>query len=195
MWTMQHSTFESWMSYLQVSAGGYHIVLRRSDGHAVAHGSNLEGQCHIPDLDAGVSYIKVSAGARQTVLLRNDGNAVAYGDNTLGQCENSTVITQYYFRRHVFRLLPYTVLCRSDGRTVACGLATPTRARYLGGAWVLDQVGATMDYTPSKAESVRVAANRFGADLLGFHLFLLSSCGNATRKGPQFTLAIILGTP
>lgn len=41
-----------------VSAGGYHTVLLRSDGRAVACGERSSGECDIPTLDEGTSYIQ-----------------------------------------------------------------------------------------------------------------------------------------
>eukprot|EP00435_Cladocopium_sp_Y103_P011108 s3661_g2.t2 len=45
------------MSYTHVSAGGCHTVLVRSDGHAVACGMKLSGQCDIPPPEPGTCYI------------------------------------------------------------------------------------------------------------------------------------------
>merc|ERR1712045_44026 len=58
----------------------------RSDGTAVACGSNSYGRCIIPALDGGVTYTQVAAGLRHTVLLRSDGTAAACGGNSEGQC-------------------------------------------------------------------------------------------------------------
>ena len=74
------------MSYTQVSAGGSHTVLLRSDGSAITCGQNFAGQCNIPPLEEGVSYRQVSAGWYHTVLLRSDGSVVEYGNNTFTQC-------------------------------------------------------------------------------------------------------------
>ena len=46
------------MSYTQVSAGGDHSVLLRSDGSAVTCGLNRYGQCSIPPVaTAGGCYL------------------------------------------------------------------------------------------------------------------------------------------
>ena len=50
------------VSYTQVAAGGYHTVLLRSDGRAVACGYNGDGQCTLPEPGDGVSYTQVAAG-------------------------------------------------------------------------------------------------------------------------------------
>ena len=72
------------MTYTQVSAGGYHTVLLRSDGFAAACGHNECKQCNVPPLDEGVTYAQVSAGGCHTALLRSDGCAVAFGQNVDG---------------------------------------------------------------------------------------------------------------
>jgi hypothetical protein len=73
------------MTYTQVSAGGCHAMLLRSDGSAVACGQNDWRQCSIPPLDENVTYTQVSAGDYHTVLLRSDGCAVACGSNVNGK--------------------------------------------------------------------------------------------------------------
>ena len=72
------------MSYTQVSSGRMHMVLLRSDGQAVACGSNSKGQCDLPVLEEGMSYTHMSAFGSHTVLLRSDGQAVACGFNHYG---------------------------------------------------------------------------------------------------------------
>jgi hypothetical protein len=67
------------MAYIQISAGTSHTVLIRSDGCAVAVGSNRYGQCNIPPLDERMAYSQISAGMGCTVLVRSDGSAVAAG--------------------------------------------------------------------------------------------------------------------
>ena len=97
-----------------------HTVLLRSDGQAVACGSNSHGQCNIPPTEAGISYIQVSGGGLHIVLLRSDGQAVACGQNFDGRCsippldEGLSYSQVSAGRRH-------TVLLRSDGQAVACG--------------------------------------------------------------------------
>lgn len=51
----------------QVSAGGLHTLLLRSDGRVVACGSNGCGQCQIPPLDegSGLSYTEVSGAPKK----------------------------------------------------------------------------------------------------------------------------------
>ena len=72
--------------YTQISAGFHHTVLLRSDGFAVAVGSNGFGQCNIPRLDEELEYTRISADIGHTVLLCSDGRALAIGKNVDGQC-------------------------------------------------------------------------------------------------------------
>ena len=105
-----------------VSAGEYHTVLLRSDGSAVACGSNVDGQTRIPALPrAGVTYTQVSAGGGHTVLLRSDGTAVACGRNGAGQCDIPTLDAQTSYTQ-VSAGGCHTVLLRSDGQVVICGI-------------------------------------------------------------------------
>src|SRR5262245_54234235 len=73
-------------SAVEVSAGGGHTVVRRSDGSVVAWGDNLDGQCNVPALPPGLSYVEVAAGGLHTVARRSDGSVVACGYNANGQC-------------------------------------------------------------------------------------------------------------
>ncbi|CAL1152393.1 unnamed protein product [Cladocopium goreaui] len=105
-----------------VSAGEYHTVLLRSDGCAVACGSNVDGQTRIPALpSAGVAYTQVSAGGGHTVLLRSDGTAVACGKNGAGQCDIPPLDAQTSYTQ-VSAGGCHTVLLRSDGQVVTCGM-------------------------------------------------------------------------
>lgn len=71
---------------MQVAAGGWHTVLLRSDGTAVAFGLSFHGQCTISPLEDGLTYMQVAAGEVHTVLLRSDGTAVAFGCLDDGRC-------------------------------------------------------------------------------------------------------------
>ena len=110
-------------SYTQVSTGRYHTMLLRSDGHAVACGSNDSGRCSIPRLALNMSYSQVSAGQNHTMLLRSDGNAVACGCNVFGQCNIPPLEEGIYMDllRPISAGGFQTVLLRSDDRVVACG--------------------------------------------------------------------------
>ena len=109
------------LSYTQVSAGGAHTVLLRSDGSVVACGANNWGQCNIPPLDEGLSYTQVSAGSFQTVLLRSDGSVVAFGASHEGQCKIPRLDDGVSYTQ-VSAGCGHTVLLRSDGSVVAFGL-------------------------------------------------------------------------
>src|SRR5687768_6761928 len=70
--------------FVEVAAGGYHTVARRSDGSVVAWG--LGDVCTVPALPAGLTFVEVAAGRSHMVARRSDGSVVAWGDNYLGQC-------------------------------------------------------------------------------------------------------------
>src|SRR5262245_59400283 len=73
-------------AFVEVSAGAYHTVVRRSDGSVVAWGTDCDGQCSVPALPAGLTYVEVATGGGHIVALRSDGSVVAWGMNYYGQC-------------------------------------------------------------------------------------------------------------
>ena len=58
-------------TYTHVVAGGYHTVLKRSDGVVVAYGSNSHGECDIPKLPDGLMYFS----PQKVVLQEGSGKA------------------------------------------------------------------------------------------------------------------------
>merc|ERR1711988_1554048 len=59
----------------------------KSDGTVAAIGYNGQGQCDIPELEAGLTYTQVAAGVSHSLLLKSDGTAAAIGYNGSGQCD------------------------------------------------------------------------------------------------------------
>ena len=76
------------LSYVEVAAGNYYTVARRSDGSVVAWGNNSWGQRNVPALPPGFSYVEVAAGYAHLVARLSDGSVVAWGLNNQG----STVV-------------------------------------------------------------------------------------------------------
>jgi hypothetical protein len=72
---------------VDVAAGEYYSVARRSDGSVVAWGKNTSGQCDVPPLPSGVTYVELAAGDNHCIARRSDGTAVAWGFNGAGQCD------------------------------------------------------------------------------------------------------------
>ena len=108
------------MTYTQVSAGGKHTVLLRSDGHAIACRENDYGQCDIPPLNPGLSYIYMSAGCFHTVLFQNDGQVVVCGSGIEGELKIPP-LDEGTFYTWVSSGYEHAVLLRSDGCAVTCG--------------------------------------------------------------------------
>eukprot|EP00438_Fugacium_kawagutii_P033996 Skav211211 [mRNA] locus=scaffold934:85694:86911:- [translate_table: standard] len=146
--------------YTQVAAGGMHTVLLRSDGSAVACGSNSLGQCDIPPLGDGVTYAQV-AGNAHTVLLRSDGSAVACGYNENRQCDIPPLDDGLTYTQ-VSAGGIHTVLLRSDGSAVACGF-------YIDGRCDIPPLKGGLTYTQVSAGD--------------FHTVLLRSDGSAVACG------------
>jgi hypothetical protein len=74
------------LSYVEVAAGLYHNIARRSDGSLVVWGDDTWVGSGVPALPAGLSYVEVAAGAYHNVARRSDGSVVAWGMNSSGQC-------------------------------------------------------------------------------------------------------------
>src|SRR5688572_17415212 len=72
--------------FVELAAGGFHTVARRSNGSVVAWGENGYAQCNVPALPSGLSYVEIAAGWSHTVGRRSDGSVVAWGYNNSGQC-------------------------------------------------------------------------------------------------------------
>ncbi|CAK0816528.1 unnamed protein product, partial [Prorocentrum cordatum] len=191
------------LSYTQVAAGGAHTVLLRSDGTAVAFGSNDRGQCAVPALDGGLSYTQVAAGGAHTVLIRSDGTAVAFGWNLYGRCAVPALDGGLSYTQ-VAAGGEHTVLLRSDGTAVAFGWnregqcsvpaldgALTYTARLLVGATLLLQAsldgGAVRFLTLGGVERCRVRAAP-GAPLAGVRDWLAGELG-AGRLGPGLARA------
>ena len=69
-------------AFVQVAAGNYHTVARRSDGSVVAWGSNQSSQCTVPALPSGLSYVEATARTVHTVARWR-------GEGTGHRCANS----------------------------------------------------------------------------------------------------------
>jgi hypothetical protein len=74
------------LSYVEVSAGLYHSLVRRSDGAVLAFGANSAGQCAVPPIPAGLSCVELAAGSEHSVARLSDGSLLAWGSNAYGQC-------------------------------------------------------------------------------------------------------------
>ena len=99
---------------MSISAGYCYTIGLRSDGTAIALGSNRNGEC---STEAWRSVVAVSAGYSHTVGLRSDGTVVAVGLNDQGQCNteawrNIVAVSAGY---------SHTVGLRSDGTVIAVG--------------------------------------------------------------------------
>jgi hypothetical protein len=73
------------LSYTAIAAGVNHSLALLSDGTLAAFGLNVDGQCNVPALPAGVSYVEVAAGAHHTLARRSDGTLLGFGGNLDGQ--------------------------------------------------------------------------------------------------------------
>jgi hypothetical protein len=134
------------MRYVAGAAGSEHTVMIRSDGFAVACGWNVDGQCNVPDLPAGMRYVAAAAKGNQTVLIRSDGSAVAFGCNWKGACNIEALPARM---RYVAVSAGgfHTLLFRNDGKVLACGDNGHGRC-------VVPQLLAGAEYVPPDTRSV-----------------------------------------
>ncbi len=136
-------------SIRQVSTGGYHTLILRSNGTVSAFGagktntgnSRLHGQSIVP---AGLSnVIAVAAGGSHSLALRSDGTVVAWGAGTSGEFAHgqSTVPSglNNVMRIFVGNLQSYAM--KTDGSIVGWGLNATVPN---GVSNVLDLVGGEM---------------------------------------------------
>jgi hypothetical protein len=109
------------LTYVEVSAGGLHSILRRSDGTAVTFGNNGWGQLNgQPALPAGLTYVEVAAGSAFNLARRSDGSVVAWGYSSGGATSVPALpagLTYVDIDAGGFALAR-----RSDGSAVAWGL-------------------------------------------------------------------------
>jgi Tol biopolymer transport system component len=71
---------------VEVSAGGYHTLVRLSDGRVLSWGSCLDQQCNVPPAPPGTEVVEIAAGLYHSLLRFSDGSIVAWGRNVEGQC-------------------------------------------------------------------------------------------------------------
>ncbi|CAK0884772.1 unnamed protein product [Prorocentrum cordatum] len=133
----------------------------RSDGTAVACGSNSGGQCGLPALAEGLSFTQVAARKFRNVLLRSDGTAAACGWNFRGPCDLPAPAEGLSFTQ-VATGFYHTVLLQSDGTAVACGSNAQGQCDF-----------------PAQAESLSFTQVAAGGD----HTVLLQSDGTAVACG------------
>src|SRR5436853_3221033 len=105
-------------AFVDLEAGSFHTVARRSDGSVVVWGSNGFGLCNVPALPVGLTYVGIAAGAYHSAALRSDGSVVAWGNNATGEC-NVPVLPGGLVYVEVAAGANYTVARRSDGSVVA----------------------------------------------------------------------------
>lgn len=179
----------------------HHTVLLRSDGSAVAFGSNIEGQCEIPSLPDGLTYTAVAAAGHHTVLLLSDGRCIACGSNDNGQC-NIPPPDQGKSYVQIAAGNKHTVLLTNDGAAIAVGDSTygQTSIPVLEEGLSYEQITAAMHTTiliRSDGKVVSCGDNSFGqCDIVcpvgksivqisagDFHTLLLLSDGSAVAFG------------
>lgn len=105
------------MTYTKVMAGSSHAVALRSDGRAIAWGSNNFGQCAVPPLPPGMTYTGGEVVTNSTALLRSDGTIVQFGQSQYAV----PALPQGMRYEQLSRDDQGLMLLRSDGEVVALG--------------------------------------------------------------------------
>jgi hypothetical protein len=107
------------LTNVEIAAGLFHSLARRSDGSVVAWGSNSDGQTNVPALPPGRTYSELGAGAAHTVARRSDGTVVAWGRNVEGQCDVPAGLT-------------FVEVAAGGNHTVARGISTLASIEIVG---------------------------------------------------------------
>jgi len=167
---------------VEVSAGAWHTIARRSDGEVVAWGRNTDGQCDVPALPAGKHYVEVAAGGYHSVARRSDGVVVAWGQNYDGQCNVPLLPGGVHYEEIAAGLL-HTVARRSDGKAKA---------------WGSNNFGqANAPWMSAGQAAVRVAAGEFHSLLIRNDGVILSWGANSdgqiahTPQAPQAPVTFV----
>ena len=94
-----------------VCCGGFHTVIHKLDGTAVASGLNLHGQCTLPTWPPDEKYKQVHAGYTHTGLLHLDGNQKAKQHNRNRKAPDLLILCRlhYYIGQVVCPCVPYTL--------------------------------------------------------------------------------------
>lgn len=123
--------------YVQVDAGGTlqcpalgttcssigHLVAVRSDGAAVAWGSNSNGQATVPPAPPGAFYMQAAAGALHSLFLLSDGTIAGAGSNSAGQALGAPPPPFGLPYIQVAAGLNHSLALRIDGQVAAWGLS------------------------------------------------------------------------
>jgi alpha-tubulin suppressor-like RCC1 family protein len=81
-WGLQKLPGMPLTGFVQVSAGGEHMLALRADGSITGWGRNDYGQASPP---AGRNYTAIAAGGEHSLALKADGSIVGWGRNNYGQ--------------------------------------------------------------------------------------------------------------
>lgn len=79
--------------YVEVAAGYYHVVARRSDGEVVEWGPHPSGPPDVPPLQAGTSYLAISAGNDSSIgIVGATSTYVTFAAGCAGSQPASTLV-------------------------------------------------------------------------------------------------------
>jgi alpha-tubulin suppressor-like RCC1 family protein len=107
--------------FVRASVVSPHALALLNDGTIRGFGNNSLGQLNIPPLPAGQRYVDMIATYNHSVVLRSDGSAFAFGANGWGQCNLPAGVYDRIAAQD-----NYTLLLRSDGTLVYCGIIAGT---------------------------------------------------------------------
>ncbi len=151
--------------YVNLSAGGFHLLGLRNNGTVKAFGNNSNGQQLVPADLSGVTA--VAAGRRFSLALLSDGTVRGWGFNDNGGGGNVLVPAGL---NNVIAIAAdaHALALKNDGTVVGWGrgaegqLTLPAgvgqvRAIAAGGAHSLALVGSTLSYGPQLVGSTSVA--------------------------------------
>ncbi|MBI4712698.1 MAG: fibronectin type III domain-containing protein [Planctomycetes bacterium] len=152
--------------WIQVTAGEFHNIARKSGGTLWSWGYNFNGQLGLGDIldrsyiskiGSDSDWTSVRAGGSHTVALKADGTLWAWGDNSSGQLGLGDIAERY--------LPVQEVLTETDWAQVAAGGAHTIGRKLDGTLWAWgDNESGQLGLGDSGAGTNRLSPTPVGAD-------------------------------
>jgi hypothetical protein len=145
------------LEYVEVAAGQYHNLARRSDGSVIGWGSCSGGTCIVPALPAGLVYVEVATGEKHGSARRSDGSVVAWTSFS-NSVENVPALPAGLTYVEIAASDDHCAARRSDGSLVVWGNTSSSQlsapALPPGAIYVEVATGGNPDALPGEVQIV-----------------------------------------